>query len=139
MGGRGGVPGRGRGRGRGMQDALIGRKVRVQKCAYRGYVGMVQFASDTHVRIELDATNKVVTLRRETVDIDDGTGARPRRAAGCAAGAGGARLPPQTPMHVPLGARMPHYTPAYEPFSAFRLFLGTIATSCAARMCTTCC
>jgi hypothetical protein len=104
--------GRGRGvgggRGRGFQDALIGKRVRAKRGAYRGYVGLVQHATDTHVRLELDATNKVVTIRREIVDVDDGLGARPR---GLAA-AGDARLLPQTPMHA--GSRTPWYTPNYE-------------------------
>jgi hypothetical protein len=106
--GSGGSRGRGRGRGRGMQDALIGRRVRVSKGGYRGYVGLVQFASDTHVRIELDATNKVVTIRRDFVDVDKGHGATRSSAASSM------RLPPQTPMHMGLGARTPRYTPAYE-------------------------
>jgi hypothetical protein len=107
--GRGGFRG---GRGRGLQDALIGKRVRAKRGAYRGYVGLVQHATDTHVRLELDATNKVVTIRREMVDVDDGLGARPK-GPGLA---GDMRLPPQTPMHA--GSRTPYYTPSFEGLSS---------------------
>eukprot|EP00892_Ulva_mutabilis_P001630 jgi/Ulvmu1/11468/UM077_0011.1 len=104
-GGRGGgfrgsgrFGGGGRGRGRGpMVDALTGKRVRVVRGPHRGYVGMVQHAADTHVRIELDATNKVIMIKREYVEADDGRGSARRTARSM-----------QTPMRA-------HMTPAYVP------------------------
>ena len=116
MGGRGGGrgggrDGGGRGRGRGFRDALIGRRVRINNGPHRGYMGNVQQATDTHVRVELDANNRVVMVRRDFVAAGDSAAGRSR-----AAGAG--RLAPQTPMHPGIGAVTPHYTPAYESVGA---------------------
>ncbi len=77
------------------------------KGPHRGYMGHVQQATDTHCRVELDANNKVVMVKREFVTAGDEVHSRG------AAPAGGVRLPPRTPMHVGAGARTPHYTPGY--------------------------
>lgn len=81
-----------------MVDALTGKRVRVVRGPHRGYMGTVQHANDTHVRMELDASNKVITIKREYVDADDGRGAGARRTARSM----------QTPMRA-------HMTPAYVP------------------------
>lgn len=81
-----------------MVDALTGKRVRVVRGPHRGYMGMVQHANDTHVRMELDASNKVITIKREYVEADDGRGVAARRTARSM----------QTPMRA-------HMTPAYVP------------------------
>lgn len=81
-----------------MVDALTGKRVRVVRGPHRGYMGTVQHANDTHVRMELDASNKVITIKREYVDAEDSRGAGSRRAARSM----------QTPMRA-------HMTPAYVP------------------------
>ena len=42
-----------------MADPLLNKRVRVKKGPYRGYVGVVQHANETHVRMEFDANQKV--------------------------------------------------------------------------------
>jgi hypothetical protein len=122
-GGRGGGYGGGGGGGRGSSSALIGQELMVRSGPYARYKGRVKQETATHLQLELDAINRIVTIRKE-----DALG-RPGQPGAAAAGTGyvPGRLPPpssyglaqpvgpprtpahvmQTPMHPSMGGATP--------------------------------
>ncbi|KAI8472989.1 MAG: hypothetical protein J3K34DRAFT_519351 [Monoraphidium minutum] len=65
--GGGGFGGGGRGRGRGAGGGMAGLELKVQGGPYSGYKGRVLQETPTHVRLELDAINRIVTVERRYV------------------------------------------------------------------------
>ena len=105
-GGFGGGAAGGRGGG---HSSLVGRRITVAKGHLRGYVGRVLSVTETHARLEMEATTRTVTvaltaLRSE--DVGTLTAAAPSMpsSSGHASAAGGfpAGLEPgRTPLHHP--------------------------------------
>eukprot|EP00883_Tetradesmus_obliquus_P007302 jgi/Sobl393_1/17906/SZX61442.1 len=132
MGGRGGGGfggGRGGGRGRGHGGGLMGQEVVVRGGPYARYKGRVKQETATHLQLELDAINKIVTVKRQDVLGTPGRGGG-MMAAGrggfvpgrgpmggfggfnpAAAAAGGVPRTPahamQTPLHPSMGGATP--------------------------------
>ncbi|KAF8065846.1 SPT5 [Scenedesmus sp. PABB004] len=123
-GGRGGGGGRGRGGG-----GLMGAEVTVRSGPYARYKGRVKQETATHLQLELDAVNKIVTVKKEHVLGLPGQapgalggapggglggfvpGARPPGGAyGFVPAAGPPRTPAhamQTPLHPSMGGATP--------------------------------
>jgi len=121
MGGAGGLAnsaggaggGRG-GRGGGGHSSLVGRRITVAKGHLRGYVGRVLSVTETHARLEMEATTRTVTvaltaLRPEDVGtLTTGSAAVPQAgAAGAGAGFPAGLEPGRTPLHQPAGGATP--------------------------------
>ena len=66
--GRGSSRGRGIGGGRGgRNDPLLGKKVKVTKGAYKGYMALVRECTEKNVRVELISKSKIVSILREDI------------------------------------------------------------------------
>ncbi|KAK9820946.1 hypothetical protein WJX81_001276 [Elliptochloris bilobata] len=103
FGSRGGQPGFSR-RGGGGRDAGIprGTKVTISKGPFRGYTGRVVSTTESHVRLELEAQYKTVTVRRDQLPVEQGGQPLPRPAPSYA-GLPGSQTPgaaTRTPLHV---------------------------------------
>lgn len=70
----------------------------------QGYQGRVVGATDTHVRVELEAQQKIVSIKRELLDPAAPGAARPMHTAPATGSTG--YVPPMTPMHA-AGGRTP--------------------------------
>ncbi|GAB4821977.1 hypothetical protein N2152v2_009023 [Parachlorella kessleri] len=101
----GGPPGGGfSGRVTTQQDKLLeGKVITIKKGPYRGMRGRVITASGTHVRLELEAQMKTVTVDRSHLALEDG-GVRPEQQMQQRPQYG---MPTATPMHA--GGRTPHH------------------------------
>ncbi|KAJ2895476.1 Transcription elongation factor SPT5 [Zalerion maritima] len=53
------------------RDKSIGQTVHVKKGGYKGLLGVVKDATDTHVRLELHSKNKIITVPKDTVIFKD--------------------------------------------------------------------
>ncbi|KAL4420140.1 hypothetical protein ABPG77_010356 [Micractinium sp. CCAP 211/92] len=115
-GGPGGPPGAGvySGRVTTQQDKMLeGKSITIKKGPFRGMRGRVISATPTHVRLELEAQMKTVTVDRSHLAIEDGgrTDAAPRPgyggypSAATPMAAGG-----RTPMHPGITATPMHYS-----------------------------
>ena len=87
-----------------MDDSLVNQRVKIITGGYRGYRGLVQHATNTHVRMELDATNKVITIERHRVRLDDH-----RLVTRAAPQANHSNFPPPTPHRSSLHSEMNHH------------------------------
>lgn len=91
----------------------------------QGYQGRVVGATDTHVRVELEAQQKIVSIKRELLDPAAPGAARPLHSTP-SSGPSGAYVPPMTPMHA-AGGRTPMHpgmfstTGYYFPYTALDL------------------
>ncbi|GBF99267.1 hypothetical protein Rsub_11792 [Raphidocelis subcapitata] len=136
MGPAGGGGFGGRGRGRGAGGGMAGMELRVQGGPYSGYKGRVLQETPTHVRLELDAINRIVTVERKYVQGSQVGGAMGRGFAPPGVGRGypgpgmgrgfapgelpapGAvprtpAHPAQTPLHPSMTPRHPSMTPLH--------------------------
>ncbi|KAJ8331441.1 transcription elongation factor spt5 [Batrachochytrium dendrobatidis] len=66
-GGPGGM-GRGRGRGRG-RDEFVGKTVTICGGPYKGYLGIVKDATETHARVELHTGNKTINMEKTKLSM----------------------------------------------------------------------
>lgn len=119
---RGGAAGRGQPAYSGVQrtrreDNLIGKSLFVAKGPYRGYRGRVVSATETDVRIELEAQYKTVTVKKEQLKGHEGAAAASSGAAPLRAAAPWATRTPlhpsQTPMHPSQTPMHPSQTPMH--------------------------
>lgn len=132
-GGRGERPRGGRfflrGRGRGGKSQRDSVMVKVIKGAYRGYRGRIKDETGTHVRVELDAGSRIVTIPKfhvECLDVDQplgGAGWRyheEQRPTAAPKTPYGEHHPPTTPYINPGSNPMtsPKYTPARQPMAS---------------------
>eukprot|EP00887_Chlorella_sp_A99_P006595 scaffold3.g6595.t1 len=116
--GRGGAAGQFSGRVTTQQDRLLeGREITIRKGPYRGMKGRVVSATATHVRMELQAQMKQVTVDRTHLPSEEGglEGPPPPRP-----GAWGAAPTPmhaggRTPMHPGIMATPAHYSSTATP------------------------
>ena len=126
--GAGVFSGRRSGGGGGMRqtDPLVGQRILVRSGAYKGYRGIVLDATESVVRLELEANEKTVTLNRVHVDPSGQAALAPATVSASAAAAM-AQTPSRdvfgrTPLHV-LGnatpSRDPSATPGREGWAAF--------------------
>ena len=108
------------------QDPLVGQRILVRSGAYKGYRGIVLDATESVVRLELEANEKTVTLNRVHVDPSGQAALSPATVSASAA-ALVAQTPSRevfgrTPVHV-LGnatpSRDPSATPGREGWAAF--------------------
>mmetsp|Transcript_60695 Transcript_60695/g.72054 ORF Transcript_60695/g.72054 Transcript_60695/m.72054 type:complete len:564 (-) Transcript_60695:122-1813(-) len=125
----GGGMGRGRGPPRGgkSDDGMIGKTVRVQSGAWKGYLGVVTDATPTHVQVELHSRlKKVMVVRERVAVIGDKFGATEPRMKGeteslsSSTNGGGVASTPflggQTPMHgaaTPMHDSAGAFTPSH--------------------------
>jgi transcription elongation factor SPT5 len=107
-------------------DPLVGQRILVRSGAYKGYRGIVLDATESVVRLELEANEKTVTLNRVHVDPSGQAALAPATVSASAAAAM-AQTPSRdvfgrTPLHV-LGnatpSRDPSATPGREGWAAF--------------------
>lgn len=63
---------RGRGRG-GRSDPMVSKTGRIIKGQWKGYIGIIKDATETHYRVELHSINRTVTIAKDDVSIE-GTG-----------------------------------------------------------------
>ena len=108
-------------RGARRDDSLIGQTKKIRAGVYKGYIGRIVDATDTTVRVELQAQARTVTVQREHLDVPQVAAARDAYAAPRAYNAydaPGSRTPahyPMTPAHgggmTPMHGSM---TPARE-------------------------
>ncbi|KAK9811747.1 hypothetical protein WJX72_009461 [[Myrmecia] bisecta] len=107
-GGGGGFSGRTTARA---SDSLVGKMINIAKGPFRGYRGRVVSATDTHVRMELEAQYKTVTVKRDQLRGEDGLTSGPsdsRQQYGA---------PHATPN--PYGSRTPMHTGSATPGHAW--------------------
>ena len=107
-------------RGARRDDSLIGQIKKIRTGAYKGYVGRIVDATDTTVRVELQAMARTVTVNREYLDIPQVTSTRDSYMAPRGQSmfdAPGSRTPahyPMTPAHGGGMTPMHGMTPARE-------------------------
>jgi transcription elongation factor SPT5 len=68
---RGGFSGRGRG---GRSDPLVAKTVNIIKGMWKGYLGIIKDATDTHCRVELHTNNRTVTVPKDDVAMSGSGG-----------------------------------------------------------------
>ncbi|KAJ1328464.1 hypothetical protein BSLG_010196 [Batrachochytrium salamandrivorans] len=62
--------GRGRGRGRGGRDEFVGKTVIICGGPYKGYLGIVKDATETHARVEMHTGNKIINVEKSKLNIN---------------------------------------------------------------------
>lgn len=92
----------------------------------QGYQGRVVGATDTHVRVELEAQQKIVSIKRELLDPGAPGAARPAHTGAPAAATG--YVPPMTPMHA-AGGRTPMHPGACGEKKWCRVIQGSLCIS----------
>jgi len=131
---RSGVHGRGRGRGRyllkrrGRASSWESVMVKVVRGAHRGYRGRIKDETVTHVRVELDAGSKVITIPKDNVEVVEADqeagrsqntywGNRGESISGPPKTPYGESNPPTTPYMNPIreAPNSPSYTPVGAP------------------------
>jgi len=95
--------GKGKGKGKGGQDELVGKLVRLNKGAWKGYLGLVKQVQGNKVRVELQGKQKTVSATKEQLVPEQGRAISSGGARGGSMGMGAScgmdNLGGRTPVH----------------------------------------